>query len=179
MITRKIFLRGQASNPYPSATPGKGFSLASSPGGTMDGAEPTRQSIPIATMQPKITRASRRAFLKGFGAATIAAIPGVAMAARTSMPDVISDTKSAQLNINARRNQAYRNRLAAAAADRKVKTPPHPNNGDETLYPNGIANYTKGFLHDQPCIVDAMIYAQYLAAIRTGKRADFDALVTS
>jgi membrane-associated phospholipid phosphatase len=121
---------------------------------------------------------SRRAFLKGFGAATLAAIPGVAMAARSAMPDVISDTKSAQLDINARRNQAYRNRLAAAAADRKVKTPPHPNNGDETLYPNGIANFTKGFLHDQPCIVDPTIYAQYQAAIRTGKRADFDALVT-
>jgi membrane-associated phospholipid phosphatase len=113
------------------------------------------------------------------GAATLAgAVPAAAMAAGKTMPDVISDTKSTELNINARRSQAYQKRLAAAAGDRKIKTPAHPNNGDETLFPNGIANFTKGFLHDSPCIVDPAIYAQYQAAIKTGKRADFDALVT-
>jgi len=123
---------------------------------------------------------SRRAFLKGFGAATIAgAIPAVALAAgHKVMPDVLSDIGSAQLNINARRGQAYRKRLAAAVADRKAKTPLHANNGDENLYPNGIANFTKGFLHDDLGIVDPNAYAAYRAAIRSGKRADFDALVT-
>jgi hypothetical protein len=120
---------------------------------------------------------SRRAFLKGFGAATLAgAMPVVALAARGSGPDVISDTKSSQLNIKARRTQAYRKRLAAAADDRKTKTPVHPNNGDESLYPSGIANYTKGFPHDDFGEVDPTIYAAYLAAIKSGKRADFDAL---
>jgi membrane-associated phospholipid phosphatase len=140
------------------------------------------QSLSLGSEKgPQPAVPSRRAFLKGLGAATLAgAVPAAAMAAgkAVAMPDVLSDTKSPQLNINARRNQAYQKRLAAAAADRKAKSPPHPNNGDETLFPNGIANFTKGFAHPQPCIVDPTIYAQYLAAIKSGKRADFDALVT-
>ena len=140
-----------------------------------------QSSPPNSEKDPPPAVPSRRAFLKGLGAATLAgAVPAAAMAAGkvVAMPDVLSDTKSPQLNINARRNQAYKKRLAAAAQDRKAKTPPHPNNGDETLFPNGIANFTKGFAHPQPCIVDPTIYAQYLAAIHSGKRADFDALVT-
>jgi hypothetical protein len=120
---------------------------------------------------------SRRAFLKGFGVATLAgAVPAVALAARGSHLDIISDTKSSQLDIKARRTQAYRKRLAAAADDRKTKTPAHPNNGDENLYPSGIANYTKGFPHDDFAVVDPTVYAEYLAAVKSGKRADFDAL---
>ena len=122
---------------------------------------------------------SRRAFLKGLGAATLAgAVPAAALAAGITMPDVLSDTHAPQLNINARRNQAYRKRLAAAAEDRKTGTPSNLNNGDEIAFPNGIASFTKGFSHPQPCIVDPAIYAQYLSAIHSGKRADFDALVT-
>src|ERR1700722_15447850 len=122
---------------------------------------------------------SRRAFLKGFGVATIAStVPAMALAAGKAMPDVISDLHSSNLNINARRHQAYQKRLKAAAEDRKPKTPPHPNNGDEALYPSGIANSTKGFKHDNSGGVGPAAYAASLAAIRSGKRADFDALVT-
>ncbi len=123
---------------------------------------------------------SRRAFLKGFGVATIAsAVPAVAAAAAHSvMPDVISDLHSSgKLNINARRNQAYQKRLAGRgrgfqAEDREAD----PNNGDEAKYPNGIANYTKGFPHDDFAEVDPAVYAAYRNAIKSGKRADFDAL---
>ncbi len=101
----------------------------------------------------------------------------MASAARHAMPDVISDTHSSQLNIKSRRGQAYQKRMKAAVADRKIKTPAHANNGDEALYPNGIANFTKGFKHDDTGIVDSAAYAAYLGAIRSGKRADFDALV--
>ncbi len=92
------------------------------------------------------------------------------------MPDVISDLHSAQLNINARRGQAYQKRIKAAAGDRKIKTPKHPNSGDEALYTNGIANFSKGFAHDQYGVVEPAPYAAYLAAIKTGKRQDFDSL---
>ena len=121
---------------------------------------------------------SRRAFLKGFGAATIASIPLAAgMARGAMMPDVLSDTHSPQLNLKTRPGHAYQRRLKAAADDRKAKVPAHLNNRDETLYPSGIANYTKGFPHDQFGAVDPTAYAGYLGAIRSGKRADFDALV--
>ena len=103
-------------------------------------------------------------------------MPAVALAARGSGPDVISDTKSSQLDMNTRRTEAYRKRLAAAADDRKTKTPAHPNNGDESSFPSGIANYTKGFPHDDFGEVDPTVYAAYLAAVKSGQRADFDAL---
>jgi hypothetical protein len=126
---------------------------------------------------PLTTSPSRRAFLKGFGAATLAGVvPAIASAARGSGLDVLSDTKSSQLNIKARRTQAYQKRIAAARADAKIKTPSHPDNGDEVLFPNGIANYTKGFAHNDFGEVDPTVYAAYLAAIKSGKRADFDNL---
>ncbi len=92
------------------------------------------------------------------------------------MPDVISDTRSAKLNIAGRRHQAYRKKLKAAVEDRKIKPPTHPTSGDEALYPSGIANFTKGFSHNTFGEVDTTVYAAYLAAIRSGKRADFDSL---
>jgi membrane-associated phospholipid phosphatase len=121
---------------------------------------------------------SRRAFLKGIGAAAtvVGAAPIAVAAARNVMPDVLSDPNSPQLNINARRGQSYVKKVQAAYGDRKIKTPTHPNNGDEALYPDGRANFTKGFAHDSFGVVNAATYAAYQAAIKTGKRADFDNL---
>jgi len=122
---------------------------------------------------------SRRAFLKGIGAAS-ATIPlaaiGASAASRRRMPDVLSQPGSGPLNLNARPPQAFGKRLAAAADDLAVKIPNHPNNGDEALYPSGIANFTKGFPHNSFGEIVPSVYASYLAAVKTGKRADFDAL---
>jgi membrane-associated phospholipid phosphatase len=123
---------------------------------------------------------SRRAFLKGIGAAGVAA-PFVAIATKAAakgpkIPDVLSDTHSTQLNLNDRSKEAYDRRVSAAKDDRRVRVPNHPNNGDEALYPSGIANFTKGFAHNSFGEVDPTVYADYLAAVKTGKRADFDAL---
>ena len=137
---------------------------------------PSTGEKPSSTDQPRTP--SRRAFLKGVGAATIAgAATAVTAAANGAMPDVISDLHSSKLNINARRSKAYQNRLKAAAQDRKPRTAASTNNGDEAKYPNGIANFTKGFAHDEMGIVLPAPYAAYQAAIRSGKRADFDSLV--
>jgi len=124
---------------------------------------------------------SRRAFLKGLGAAGVAA-PFVAIAtsaaarSKPRIPDVLSDTHAEVLDLNARPKEAYDRRVSAAKDDRKVKVPNNSNNGDEALYPSGIANYTKGFEHNSFGEVDPTAYADYLAAVKTGKRADFDAL---
>jgi membrane-associated phospholipid phosphatase len=121
---------------------------------------------------------SRRAFLKGIGAAG-ATVPLAAIAARAAsrIPDVLSDPNAKFVDLESRRQTAYQKRLMAAKDDKKVKVPPHPNNGDEALYPSGIANFTKGFEHNSFGEVDPGVYADYLAAVKTGKRADFDALV--
>lgn len=124
---------------------------------------------------------SRRAFLKGIGAAGAAA-PFAVIAARAAakaierMPDVLSDNNSNVIDPNARPKQAYDKRVSAAKDDRGVEVPPHPNNGDEATYPSGIANFTKGFNHNSFGEVDHSVYASYLAAAESGQRADFDAL---
>ena len=124
---------------------------------------------------------SRRAFLKGIGAAGIAA-PFIAIAtsaaarSKPRIPDVLSDTHTQLLNLKNRRDQAFNKRLNAAADDHEVKVPSHPNNGDEATYPSGIANFTKGFAHNSFGEVDPNVYASYLAAVKTGKRAEFDSL---
>ena len=120
----------------------------------------------------------RRAFLKGLGVAGVA-VPLAVVAARAAgqHPDVLSDTHTQVLDIKNRRDQAFNKRLGAAADDHAVKAPPHPNNGDEATYPSGIANFTKGFAHNSFGEVDPGVYASYQAAVNTGKRQDFDALV--
>ncbi len=124
----------------------------------------------------KPRRSSRRAFLKGFGAASLA-VPIAAASASAGLPDFLSDTNSKEVDLRGRRGKAFRNRLKAAAQDRKIKEANHSNNGDEKAIPSGIANFTKGFPHNTFGEVDPTVYAAYLAAIRTGKRADFDNLM--
>src|SRR5208283_2775050 len=120
--------------------------------------------------------ASRRAFLKGIGAAGVsvplAAI--VANAAGRRIPDVLSGP--GVLNLKARPGQAFNNRLNAAVDDLTLKVPSQANNGDEARYPSGIANFTKGFAHNSFDEVVPSVYASYLAAVKTGKRQDFDNL---
>jgi hypothetical protein len=119
---------------------------------------------------------SRRAFLKGLGAAGVS-VPFAAIAANARrIPDVLSEPGSQELNLKTRRDEALERRLNAAADDHALKVPRQPNNGDEVKYPSGIANFTKGFPHNSFGEVDPGAYASYLAAVKTGKRADFDAL---
>ena len=125
----------------------------------------------------RIPAHSRRAFLKGIGAAGVS-VPLAAIAANAAsrMPDVLSDPGANGLNLKTRRDRAFGKRLNAAIDDRQVKVPHQANNGDEALYPSGIANFTKGFSHNSFGEIDPTAYASYQAAVKTGKRADFDAL---
>jgi membrane-associated phospholipid phosphatase len=118
---------------------------------------------------------SRRAFLKGFGTAALAgAVPLATGLVRVQVAGASSGSPS--LNIDARPHEALRKRIDAAAMDNKVRVPPHHNNGDEARYEDGIANYTKGFPHNQFGEVDPGVYAAYQAAVESGKSADFDHL---
>jgi len=128
----------------------------------------------ITATGPAGSVASRRKFLKGIGAAAIAAT--IPVTVNAGMPDVLSDTKSRTINLNIRRDQAFKKRVAAASDDHQIKVPPHATNGDETRYPSGIANFTKGLPHNSFGEVDAVPYAAYLKAVKTGRRSDFDSL---
>ncbi|MGO9454088.1 MAG: vanadium-dependent haloperoxidase [Candidatus Binataceae bacterium] len=126
--------------------------------------------------QKRIPSHSRRAFLKALGAAGLTVpIASIASgASRHRMPDVLSGPGA--LNLQTRRDQSFNNRLNAAIDDHQVSPAPQVANGDEQTYPSGIANFTKGFPHNSFGEVDPSVYAAYLAAVKTGKRQDFDNL---
>jgi membrane-associated phospholipid phosphatase len=79
-----------------------------------------------------------------------------------------------------RAKQAEALRIDAAAQQRALGIPDHPDNGDEALYPTRIGNYSKGLKHDPSTgEVNPSAYNALLAAINSGSNADFDAIVTN
>ncbi len=120
---------------------------------------------------------SRRDFLKGFVAATAAsAVPMAAFASRAQDAMSVRSAIPLELNTRKRRGEAFQRRITAASMDRKVPVPSQSGNGDEVLFPNGIASFTKGFPHNQYGEVDGTSYQQYQLAISTGVSSDFDAI---
>lgn len=121
---------------------------------------------------------NRRAFLGrvgGFAAAT--------MAAGLTGFSPLSGTKSAQVeaaeigpfNDQQRRNHAYQIRHQAAIYQRILPLPDHhPTNGDEELYPNQIASYSKALPHNQLGEVDLTAYDAMIRALTTGNPGDFE-----
>src|SRR5262249_45467708 len=55
----------------------------------------------------------------------------------------------------------------------------HPTNGDEELYPNKIASYSKGLPHNNLGEVDTIAYDSLLGALSTGSPADFENIIMS
>lgn len=124
------------------------------------------------------TTPPRRTFLRQAGALTAAALLPASMGAqsitaqesRASLPNAPRD--------ETRRERAARVRTETAATNLQ-NTPPalaHPNNGDETLYPNRIASYSKGLPHEKNGEVVAAAYNAFLAALNSGRHQDFEAL---
>jgi hypothetical protein len=79
----------------------------------------------------------------------------------------------------ARADSAFQVRVKAADAERKIGIPDHPCNGDESLYPNKIGNYTKGLPHNSIGEVDIDSYDALIGAIATGKFEDFELLASN
>lgn len=121
--------------------------------------------------------ASRREFLKVFGAAAAAtAIPFGDISAQEETPSGASKHRQHSSGVDFRdhRDDAYEIRVKRAHVDRKVAIPDHNDNGDEALYSNRIGNYSKGLPHDSLGEVDANAYNAYLAAIVSGDPSDFE-----
>jgi hypothetical protein len=111
-------------------------------------------------------QSTRRTFLGGVGAATIAAT-------------VIGRSEvEAAPGSNQRANACAKLRRDAANAGLQA-TPQnlqHPNNQDETLYPNKLGNYSKGLPHNNDGTVVLSAYNALLNAINSGRPEDFDAI---
>ncbi|MGH7793268.1 MAG: vanadium-dependent haloperoxidase [Thermodesulfobacteriota bacterium] len=75
---------------------------------------------------------------------------------------------------NKRVNQAFQIRLRAAEFERNLPLPDHPCNGDEELYPNKIASYSKSLPHNNLGEVVLDAYHVLIQALTTGNPVDFE-----
>lgn len=80
------------------------------------------------------------------------------------------------LTARERRAKAYELRVDAAAQNLGAELRNGVSNGDEDRYPSGFATYSKSLPHDALGEPDVNALAGLIAAIRSGRQADFDAL---
>jgi hypothetical protein len=140
--------------------------------------------------QPPISR-SRRSFLGKVTAAAAAAsvlgIPKFTKSQGTTQagyigPPVKGCVTGCDVEIQTpaqRANTSLSRRVKAAIYERLQGIPPHPCNGDETLYSNQnyIGSFTKGLAKiNNLGEVDPAAYCALLQAVRTGNPADFNAI---
>jgi hypothetical protein len=121
---------------------------------------------------------NRRSFLTRVGAAGAATIAAGVVGIEPLLKTQRSSVQGAPSNSNQRgtacariRREAAQNGLQSTPANLQ-----HPNNNDENLYPNKIANYSKGLPHNADGTVDLNAYNSLLQAINSGNPADFDAI---
>lgn len=118
---------------------------------------------------------SRRAFLRnvGAGAATAAGIGGL------SFPTLQGAAEAAEVGPqkdSQRRSAAYRTRKNAAKLARQRARVTHETNGEEELYANKIASYSKALPHNSLGEVDLAAYNALIAALTSGEPADFESI---
>jgi hypothetical protein len=125
---------------------------------------------------------SRREFLGSVGGVTTATL----MAGVVGLPSLLGCTKAADgqeqeevcdigpMRGDKRVNQAFQIRLRAAKFEKNLPLPNHPCNGDEELYPNKIASYSKSLPHNNRGEVVLDAYHALIRALKTGNPADFE-----
>ena len=111
---------------------------------------------------------SRRRFMGLTGVA------GAALFSALDLPMASGDT--GPLDANQRRQRAFATRRDAAILQRDRDSMPSIDNGDEQLYPNRIATFTKGLPHSAIGEVDLNAYNAYLTALGSGAESDFEAI---
>ena len=125
------------------------------------------------------TAIDRRAFLNGLGttAGIAASLPAISILSEAAT--AYADDIGPQGGL-ARAETSERIRLGVAERESSVRIPNHEDNGDEALYPSKIGNYSKNLKHDSTTgEVDPAAYEAMIAAISTGRFADFEALATN
>jgi hypothetical protein len=114
----------------------------------------------------------RRKFLSYLGAAP--ALTAFAGAGLVSSRNALADT--GPLDASQRRHRAFVIRRDAAIYERDAPPTQSISNGDEDMYANRIASYTKALPHNDLGEVDLNAYNAYLQALNSGNWADFEAI---
>ncbi len=121
---------------------------------------------------------TRRGFLSYLGTApTLTALGGAGLLSTLDVPRALADT--GPLDVAQRRHRAFVIRRDAAVLQRDRPNQVSASNGDEQLYPNRIANYSKGLPHNQFGEVDLNAYNAMLRALNSGVASDFEAIPLS
>lgn len=128
-------------------------------------------------VQEKSSALNRRKFFGDFGKATIAAAAFGAIAPILDKKSAVTAQIRTKTSFYQRRSLAcYQARVDAAQANFQPVplTFNRPNNGDEELYPNRIANFTKGMPHQLNGEVVPTAYNALIDALRTGSPSAFE-----
>jgi hypothetical protein len=148
------------------------------------------QSQELSSSNPGVDRSSpvsRRRFLKVGGMATGLAAAGAGLAslqaAQTQPAITIPTTITPVVGGNgvspvARRMKAFQIRVNSALSHLQAPLPPQVNNGEQSLYPDKGATFTKGLVHDSFGRVDLVSsYPSFVRALASGNPADFDKII--
>lgn len=124
---------------------------------------------------------SRRAFLGAGGLAAAAALGGVGLGGASPAhadepPPADGLPQYGPLAPDQRAKGSFRRRVNAARVQLSLPLEPQFTNGDEALYPNRIANYSKGLPHDDLGEVEPAAYDALVAATSSGLPAAFEAI---
>lgn len=118
---------------------------------------------------------NRRSFLTrlGIGASALAGLSSLELS-------ILEQEAQAEdlgpLNDWQRKFLAERIRIRAAQLASHRPLVMHPTNGEEALYPQKIANFSKGLPHNMMGEVDLRAYRTLLRALSTGRAEDFEAI---
>jgi hypothetical protein len=132
-------------------------------------------SDPVSSIRS--TPSGRRRFLSRAGRAVVT----TALASTTGRPFLrgfATETAEAagSSNGHSRIEQAYEMREKAARYQEGLPVPNNSTNGDEELYPNKIASYTKGLPHDEIGRVVPAPYHALVSALASGESVRIEKL---
>jgi hypothetical protein len=123
---------------------------------------------------------NRREFFRRLGSGVVVATgAGVmpALASAESREALKLDDLTGQVGGITRALRAYQIREQAARREMLLADPQQTNNGDEDLYPNKIASYSKGLPHNNLGEVDPTAYASLTKALQSGVPLDFENII--
>jgi hypothetical protein len=131
--------------------------------------------------EPAAPALSRRGFLGALGgtaaatmAASATALPLSLLAPSPAAAQGPEDCGGGPAATALRDQRAFDLRVQAANLERNMLFFGHPCTGEENLYPNKIANYSKALPHNALGEVDLGAYQAMVNALRTGNPADFE-----
>ncbi len=125
-----------------------------------------------------ITSPSRRKFLGKLGAATVAAgVIGSAPKALASLNPVNRIGPNLTVQQSNRVQAAFNLRAKQNVADALSPVPPHTANGDEQLYSDKSASYSKGLLQNDICVVNPAAWVSFKTALNNPTANNWNAII--